>query len=163
MRQDDGRKNCRNKLKNPYLKNLPKPPRIKQPFIDPDQPPSIVHQSLPRSTEPKLSCRQRFAHLSNSSTNPSIPHHNHKTISSPSQQVLSRWGLRVCLSEVCHNRLWCRDLNACRNMLSIAKWILNYPESEHKAPLYLQRQPKKKKKLSRTQTSDPPKLKKRKR
>ena len=40
--------------------------------------------------------------------------------------VVSPWRLRVCFSQQCRNRIWCRDINASLNMLLRVRWWLLY-------------------------------------
>jgi hypothetical protein len=67
---------------------------------------------------------------STTSTNPShfqasLPHVTlpcprplHHSRMKGTADTVSPWGLRVCFSEQCRERIWCRDVCACRNMLT---------------------------------------------
>ena len=50
--------------------------------------------------------------------------------------VVAPWGLRACASAQCRNRLWCRDVNACLNMLRRAAFWLR---QRRDGPDYLRR------------------------
>jgi hypothetical protein len=85
-----------------------------------------------------LTCRQRRPTGSTKLTDP-FTFTSPSTILLPKPDCISPWGLRVCCSTTCHNRLWCRDVNACRNMHNRVGWILRNPARSDDSPPYLRR------------------------
>jgi hypothetical protein len=86
------------------LKCAPFPPLPDPPDPYPD---GAIHSgsSSPRST---------------SDSDPTSAH----SAEAPLKARLSRWGLRVCSTPQCRNRIACRDVNADKNFLNLIGWSL---------------------------------------
>ena len=73
-------------------------------------PPHIFRNLVPPNTDRSLASTANRANIDHPNLN--------------LKYIRNVWGLKVCTSVTCHNRIWCRDFNACRNMLARAKFLL---------------------------------------
>ena len=77
------------------------------------------YENNSRSHAPGKACRYPTAYDPDDqcTTPPASPADRRVEPAAPSVGLLWLWGLRACSSEQCGNRIWCRDVNACTNMM----------------------------------------------
>jgi hypothetical protein len=146
VKKERGKKNSTNECDGCTVIIPPAPPDPPPPELD-----GRHHSSRPRWTKISATsdssstlCRYPKAHIPRSLTQCSY-------LSSPSARasqtaelitvdssisIERRWGLRVCFSQQCRNRIWCRDVNADKNMLHRVGMHLTYGT----IPQHLQRE-----------------------